>query len=213
MAWTTSLGSRATPARALLLLGLAALSACGGGDAGDPPAAADSPQAAADSPQTAADAGTGGGPAASAFSGDCGMADFAARALAAINQRRTAGASCGSQGSFAPAAALRWNDRLAQAAAGHAADMASRNYFSHTSADGRTMTDRVNATGYAWGRLGENIAAGYPDIEAVIAGWMRSDGHCANLMNPAFDEVGLACADGSGSAYGRYWTQNLARAR
>ena len=144
----------------------------------------------------------------------CGIADFAASALAVINQRRAAGATCGSRGSFASAAPLRWNPLLAQASAAHSTDMAAMDYFSHTSLDGRSMSDRVNATGYAWASLGENIAAGYPDIDSVIDGWMRSDGHCANLMNPGFDELGLACAPGAaGSRFPQYWTQNLARAR
>ena len=52
------------------------------------------------------------------------------------------------------------------------------------------------------------------DIDSVVEGWMLSEGHCANLMNPAFDEIGLACVPGpSGSRYAQYWTQNLARAR
>lgn len=81
----------------------------------------------------------------------------------------------------------------------------------------RTLHDRlpcVLSSHYPRASLGENIAAGYPGIDSVIDGWMRSDGHCANLMNPAFDEVGLACVPGvSGSSYAQYWTQNLARAR
>jgi uncharacterized protein YkwD len=144
----------------------------------------------------------------------CAIPDFAAAALAAINQRRAAGATCGSRGNFGSAAALRWSAQLAQASAAHSSDMAAQNYFSHTSADGRSLTDRVNATGYAWASLGENIAAGYPGIDSVVEGWMRSDGHCANLMNPAFDEMGLACVSGgAGSSYPQYWTQNLARKR
>ena len=57
-------------------------------------------------------------------------------------------------------------------------------------------------------------AAGYPGVDSVVDGWMRSDGHCANIMNPSFDEMGLACVIGAaGSRYGQYWTQNLARKR
>jgi len=42
---------------------------------------------------------------------------------------------------------------------------------------------------------------------------MRSEGHCANLVNPAFDELGLACVPAApGSRYPQYWTQHLARA-
>ena len=185
------------PWRPLGALALAALlGACGGGG--------DASGGETDSPASA-------GAMAPAR---CGIADFTAQALERINQRRAAGASCGSRGSFGPAPPMRWSDALAQAAAAHATDMAAQNYFSHTSADGRSLGDRVGATGYAWTSLGENIAAGYPDIDTVIAGWMRSDGHCANLMNPAFDEVGLACAPGAAdSTYRQYWTQVLARAR
>ena len=75
------------------------------------------------------------------------------------------------------------------------------------------MADRVNATGYAWRNLGENIAAGYASVDATVDAWMGSDGHCANLMNPVFADMGAACVTGSRSTYGNYWAQNLARPR
>ncbi|MFN2323641.1 MAG: CAP domain-containing protein, partial [Trueperaceae bacterium] len=53
---------------------------------------------------------------------------------------------------------------------------------------------------------GENVAAGYPSVDAVMAGWLGSDGHCANLMNPGFTEFGAGES-------GRYWTQGFARPR
>ena len=204
--------------RALGATSIALLAACGGGGDDGAPAAppsdestqgAAAPGTAAGSVGTAGTAGTADGAAA-----DCGIAAFSSTALARINQHRAAGASCGARGSFAPAVAVRWNDQLTQAATAHSLDMATQNYFSHTSADGRSMSDRINATGFSWSSLGENIAAGQVGIDAVIDGWMRSDGHCANMMNPAFDTIGLACvAGGSGSAYRSYWTLNLARAR
>jgi uncharacterized protein YkwD len=182
---------------ALVLL----LAACGGGggdDAGDTTPAAAGDAAPSDSPTPAPGPET----APVTEQASCGIPDFAAAALAAVNQRRAAGATCGSRGSFAAAAPLRWSSQLAVASA------------SHTSADGRSMTDRVNATGYSWASLGENIAAGYSGIDSVVEGWMRSEGHCANIMDPAFDEMALACAIGAaGSRYGQYWTQNLARKR
>ncbi len=141
----------------------------------------------------------------------CNLPDFQASLLARVNQYRVAGASCRSAGQFAPALPLSWNGQLQQAAAGHSIDMATRNYFSHTSLDGRTMADRVNATGYPWRNLGENIAAGYPTVSAVVDGWMASDGHCANIMNPAFQQVGVACVPSSTSTYSSYWTMNLGR--
>jgi uncharacterized protein YkwD len=184
--------------RAACVAGLSLIAACGGG--GSDGAAPALPSGAAAS--------------ASAAGADCGIPGFAGTALARINQARAAGASCGTRGSFAPAGAVRWNDALAKAAAAHSQDMAALNYFSHTSADGRSLAQRVDAAGYTWSTLGENIAAGQVGIDAVVDGWMRSDGHCANLMNPDFDAIGLACVPGaSGSAYRTYWTLDLARAR
>jgi uncharacterized protein YkwD len=139
------------------------------------------------------------------------LADFEADALRIVNQYRTAGASCGARGTFAPAAALTLNAKLTSAAYGHSRDMADNNYFSHDSLDGRSMVDRVNAAGYAWSTIGENIAAGYSSLQSVVEGWMASDGHCANLMNPRFTEFGLACARNSDSTYRIYWTQDLGR--
>lgn len=147
-------------------------------------------------------------------SADCGLSNFSADALRLINEFRAAPRSCGSAGSFAAAAPLAWNDQLAQAAAGHSTDMAIRNYFSHTSLDGRTMADRINATGYLWLAIGENIAAGYASVPSVVAAWQASPGHCANLMNPSYTQMGLACAPrASGSTYSHYWTLDLGKPR
>lgn len=188
---------RALPRLLSLLLPLA-LVACGGGGGADATPATTSQAAAAGAPATAT----------------CGLADFQASAMARINQKRAAGASCGTRGSFAAAAALAWNTRLTQAADGHSRDMVANNFHDHVSADGRTLADRIDATGYAWNTIGENIAAGYPSVNAVVDGWMTSDGHCANLLNPAFTEVGLACMSGSAATtYNSYWTMTLARPR
>jgi len=134
--------------------------------------------------------------------------------LARINQVRASGANCGSDGVFGAAAPVAWNDKLTLAAEGHSQDMAAKNYFSHTSADGRTLADRVDATGYAWSSLGENIAAGYPGINAVMDAWIASPGHCANLMNSDFAEVGVVCVPGGAAdTYSTYWTMDLGRPR
>jgi len=55
----------------------------------------------------------------------------------------------------------------------------------------------------------ENIAAGQTTPEQVIQGWLDSDGHCANIMNANFEEMGVALATNSG-IYGIYWTQVFA---
>ena len=142
----------------------------------------------------------------------CGLPDFTATALARINEARARGADCGSGGRFDPAAPVSWNDKLAQAADAHARDLVARNVLSHDGAKGGTLTDRVEAAGYDWGSVAENVAGGYPSIDAVVAGWVRSPEHCKNLMSPAFSEAGLACVPGgAGSTYANFWALNLGR--
>jgi uncharacterized protein YkwD len=187
----------------LALVALALLQqACGGGGGDNSSSNNSSASAAAPAAST---------PAAAAPDSTCGLANFEADALRLVNQHRAAGATCGSHGSFAPAAALALNAKLAAAAYGHSRDMAEHNYFSHTSQDGRTMASRIDAAGYAWSTIGENIAAGYDGVQIVVDGWMASEGHCANLMNPRFTEFGLACARNDASAFKIYWTQDLGR--
>jgi uncharacterized protein YkwD len=183
---------------------LAVLSACGGG--GDAPAP---------SPASAPAPGPSPAPAPTATAeSTCGLSDFVVRAMARINQWRATGATCGSRGAFAPATALVWNDLLTQAADGHSRDMVANNFFDHVGSDGSTLGSRVTATGYAWRSLGENIAAGQITIEQVVDGWIASEGHCANLLNPAFAEVGLACVSGTTSTtYRTYWTMDLGQPR
>jgi uncharacterized protein YkwD len=144
----------------------------------------------------------------------CGLPNFQAASLARVNQYRASGAHCRSAGNFGPAAALRWSQPLTQAAATHAQDMKAHSFFSHTGSDGSTLAQRVNAAGYTWSAIAENIAAGQPTIQQVIDGWMRSDGHCANIMNPNLVDVGLVCvAAAPGDRRSTYWTMSLGRAR
>jgi uncharacterized protein YkwD len=88
--------------------------------------------------------------------------------------------------------------------------MADNDYFSHTGIDNTTPGDRITATGYVWRTYGENIAAGYASEEAAMNAWLASSGHCSNIMNPNFTEMGEARAQNSSSTYGIYWTQEFA---
>lgn len=133
---------------------------------------------------------------------------FAQRVFTLTNAARAQGRSCGST-FYAAAPALAYNSLLERAAQGHAADMASKNYFSHTSLDGRTFSQRITAAGYSWRTAGENIAAGYATPEAVVQGWLQSPGHCANIMNPAFKEIGVGYGTSAASTYRHYWVQNF----
>lgn len=130
-------------------------------------------------------------------------------ALAKVNAVRGVGRMCGT--TWYPAAApLVWNEALARAASAHSLDMATRNYFSHTSLDGRTFVQRIEAQGYTgWRALAENISAGRSTMDATVASWLQSSGHCRNMMNPRYKEYGIGLAYKSGSRYGTYWTQTF----
>jgi uncharacterized protein YkwD len=95
--------------------------------------------------------------------------------------------------------ALGIDPALDRAALGHAADMVRHRYFSHASRGGGLVADRARAAGYipagARWLVGENLAwargrASSP--RAVVAAWMRSPSHRANLLRPQYRELGLA---------------------
>lgn len=120
--------------------------------------------------------------------------------LALVNKERAA-AGCG---------ALTSNPKLSAAARGYSDTMARAGVMSHTGPDGSTMTSRVEAAGYKWSNLGENIARGQADADAVMKAWMNSSGHRANILNCAFKEIGIGVHKGDG---GPWWTQNFGAPR
>ncbi len=127
------------------------------------------------------------------------------KVLEQINAARGQARQCGAQ-AFAAAPPLVWNGTLGAAAESHSRAMANGNFFSHLGDDGRTPGDRAELAGYAGGQVGENIAAALPTPRKVVDGWLASPGHCANLMNPRFSELGAAYAVDPQSDAGIYWT-------
>jgi uncharacterized protein YkwD len=128
------------------------------------------------------------------------------RVLDLVNQARATRRYCGNR-AFDAARPVRWNDTLAEASRLHAEDMARYNYFSHSGRNGSDPAQRIERAGYNYRSMGENIAAGQMKPEDAVAGWIKSPEHCANLMNPAFTEMGAAFAVDSRSEMGVYWTQ------
>lgn len=125
--------------------------------------------------------------------------------LAAHNKARSQGRSCG--GTFyPPAPALKWNCTLASAAKNHSQDMATNNFFNHSGSDGLQVWDRARNLGYDYRAIAENIAAGYADVDSVVSGWLGSSGHCKNIMNKNYKEMGAAKVDNASSNYRSYWT-------
>ena len=146
---------------------------------------------------------------AAPFAPSAGVSEQAVgqRMLDLVNQARGASRYCGNR-MFRAARPVRWNDLLAEASRLHAEDMARHNYFSHSGRDGSDPGQRVERVGYRFRSTGENIAAGgHMRPEDAVAGWIKSPGHCANLMNPAYTEMGVAFAVEPRSEMGVYWTQ------
>lgn len=143
---------------------------------------------------------------------DPAWADFEDEVLALSNEAREKGHDCDSEGSFGPAAPLTMEPRLRCAARAHSAYMAEHGEFDHIQArTGSDPFDRIADTGYQFSAAGENIALGQRTPAEVVAGWLDSDGHCANIMSPDFRELGVGYALGSGAPIGSseaaYWTQ------
>jgi uncharacterized protein YkwD len=133
---------------------------------------------------------------------------LATRALQLVNEVRARGARCGDR-SFGPAPPVRLSETLGGVAFGHADDMAKHNYFEHEDLTGRTPADRVRAVGYQEKLVGENIAYGPKSAEEVVQGWLDSPGHCENIMDPRFAEMGIAYAAGHAARRGLFWVQLL----
>ncbi|PJM96837.1 CAP domain-containing protein [Streptomyces sp. CB01373] len=104
--------------------------------------------------------------------------------------------------------ALTVNDKLTKAAQAHSEDMAAHQNMSHTGSDGSNPGDRITRAGYSWQSYGENVAYGYATPEQVMAGWMGSPGHKANILNCSFKEIGVGLAQP-----GNYWTQEFGAGR
>jgi uncharacterized protein YkwD len=96
------------------------------------------------------------------------------------------------------------DSRLSAAAQGHAADMAANDYFSHTDQDGADSSDRMHDAGFGGSRTGENIAYGQETGAEVVATWMSSSGHRHNILNCAYDRIGVGY-----DARGDYWVQDF----
>lgn len=137
---------------------------------------------------------------------------FESEMTTAINQARSAGRNCGSE-YFPAVPPLSLDEQLTAAARTHTQDMANNDYLGHEGTDGSLPWDRVQEAGYQASTSGENVAAGYRTVEAVMEGWLGSDGHCANIMRPSYQDVGVARIEAPNTQYGVYWTQVFAAPR
>lgn len=140
-------------------------------------------------------------------------AQFEEEVLLLTNEARALGATCGNQGKFQAAEPLAVNAELRCAARLHSQDMGERGYFDHDTPEGVSPFDRMNEAGYVGRLMGENIAKGQQSPAEVVDGWMNSPGHCSNIMNGRFTEIGIGYWQGESDNQwfngNRLWTQNL----
>jgi len=97
---------------------------------------------------------------------------------------------------------LHESPELVRLARRHSADMAARNFLTHQSSTGKSLTERLIDAGILYTEDGENVArsgALAPDV--IHAGFMSSPGHRANILNPNFEEVGIGISPGNGNTY------------
>ena len=121
--------------------------------------------------------------------------EFKMQVLELVNQERAANGLN----------SLAWSDDAAAVAQAHAEDMASRDYFNHSTPEGLSPSDRINNTGISWTRNAENIAAGQQTPQEVMDAWMNSPGHRRNILTPELENLGIGIA--RGGSYGIYWVQ------
>jgi uncharacterized protein YkwD len=86
---------------------------------------------------------------------------------------------------------LKLNSQLSAAAQAKAQDMVAHDYWAHTSPNGVMPWSFISKSGYAYSTAGENLAYGFSNAEDAVSGWMNSNEHRANLLNPDFTEVGF----------------------
>ncbi|MFA5812275.1 MAG: CAP domain-containing protein [bacterium] len=133
--------------------------------------------------------------------------------LALVNKARSVKRKCGDK-DYEPVRPLTWSEKLAKAALNHAGDMADKDYYSHCGSKGNKIPasskeeeekkcpgltraeDRAKTAGYPTNFVGENIFIGPHTIEDAVDGWLKSAGHCANIMNPDYTEIGVGYARG-----------------
>lgn len=107
--------------------------------------------------------------------------------------------------------AVRGNANLGVAARGHAADMATNDFLSHTGSDGRKLVERVAASGYAYAYVSEAVAGGARSPREALHMWLTSANHRDLVLSPEAREVGIGIAHSPHSTYKTYWAAVFGR--
>jgi len=102
---------------------------------------------------------------------------------------------------------LKLNWQLSRVARYKSQDMIDKNYFDHQSPTYGSPFDMMKNFGITYMSAGENIAEGQPTATSVMAAWMNSAGHKANILSKNYSEIGVGLAKKSDGTC--YWTQQF----
>ena len=99
---------------------------------------------------------------------------------------------------------MQTDSKLMNSARQKSTEMASKEYFSHTSPTYGSPFDQMKSNGISYRSAAENIAMGQRSAEEVVKGWMESPGHRQNILTPGFTHIGIGY-----DKNGNYWTQQF----
>ena len=104
---------------------------------------------------------------------------------------------------------LAFSSALTNACQSHANDMAAMRRMTHAGSDGSSGGTRAIRYGFSWSAWGENVAAGYTSSQSLVAAWMNSTGHRANMLSTRFTHMGIGLQRGRNNV--NYFCMLLAR--
>lgn len=91
---------------------------------------------------------------------------------------------------------LTTNSKLAAAAQDKGKNMLEQDYFAHISPSGVTPWYWIKKHGYVYQVAGENLAIDFTEAEDVVAAWIASPSHKANILHDEYTETGVAVVTG-----------------
>lgn len=130
------------------------------------------------------------------YTNNTSNSEFASQVLALVNAERAK----------AGLAALEMGDaNLTAAAQARAEEVAEVN--SHVRPNGSSCFTVLKEFNVTEDPTGENAAWGEATPEEVVADWMASEGHRANILDPEAHKMSVGYYYSSSSAYGHQWIQ------
>jgi uncharacterized protein YkwD len=92
---------------------------------------------------------------------------------------------------------LKYNPALEVAAQKKGENMIAENYWAHFAPSGKSPWDFITGSGYRYTYAGENLARNFTDSTAVVEAWMNSPTHKENIVNPQYQDIGIAVLQGN----------------